>query len=84
MATRCTEVKEPIQFIIGDNGPNTPAVNASSYINKDLKFDRYLIHRNNKGFLHEDVHFTRRGDGGFDLIPSDEFGSQEEFTLIPF
>lgn len=74
---------DPIQFKIGDGGTYTPLAGDSTYLNPILiGVEKYLIHRNNYGFLFEVQHYTKdTGAGSWDLIVDDVFGDDEEFTI---
>lgn len=79
-------VFDPIQFKIGDGGPYTPAADSNSYTNpilENLVAADYLIHRNNYGFLFDQVHYevTDSATGTWGLLTTDVFGDGEEFTI---
>lgn len=75
---------DPIQFKIGDGGEFTPVADTTTYINAILEgVQKYMILRNNYGFLFLDTHYTRDVNAGaWDLIPDDKFNDGDEFTII--
>lgn len=79
-------VFDPIQFKIGDGGPNTPAANDDTYQNDlliGLGDDDYMVHRANYGFLIPGTHYsTNSGTGSWQLTSPDVMNDQEEFTII--
>lgn len=77
---------DPIRFKIGDGGPLTPAANSSTYTNAPiltgLLAKDFVIHRNNYGDLHPDIHYIiDSGTGSWALIAPDVFNEGEEFTI---
>ncbi|HYD92581.1 MAG TPA: hypothetical protein VEA37_13975 [Flavobacterium sp.] len=78
-------VFDPIRFKIGDGGDLTPAAGTISYTDpvlEGLGDDDYEIHRNNYGILFPNVHYTTDSVlGRWSLIPADQFGENEEFTI---
>jgi hypothetical protein len=79
----------PIQFKIGDGGPNTPAANQAICTTPELiglAETDFLILRANYGPLFPTTHFTfTSGTGEWELNSPDQFngeGSGEEFTII--
>ena len=89
--TEIVQVFLPIQFKIGDGGPNTPAADQNQATTPELiglKSTEFIIHRNNYGVLKEGTHFTfdgspivTSGTGYWELISPDVFGANEEFTI---
>lgn len=77
----CCCQKEPIQFAIGDGRVLTPVEGANVYNNTDIKYSKYLILRNGKGYMFEDSDYTRLCAGGIQLIGSDFFDADEKFTF---
>jgi len=79
-------VFNPIQFKIGDGGPNTPAANDDTYQNDlliGLGDDDYMVHRANYGFLIPGTHYsTNSGSGSWQLTSPDVMNDQEEFAVI--
>jgi hypothetical protein len=78
-------ITPPIQFKIGDGGPETPAANSDTCTNAaliGLTTDDFVIHRNNYGDLHPTTHFGfTSGTGTWQLNAPDQFGDNEEFTI---
>lgn len=82
--TRVLEIKDPIQFKIGDGGPLTPIAGANEYPNPDIEYDRYMIMRNGAGYLVKNDSYAKLGDGGWKLLGLDVFNPGEVFTMIFF
>jgi len=76
----------PIRFKIGDGGAYTPAAGDNVYTNpilEGLGDDDYLVMRNNYGLLFPNIHYyTQPVDAQFTLDGSDEFGPNEEITIL--
>lgn len=79
---------DPIRFVIGDGGPNTPAAGTSAYVNPALAglgADDYIAIRTGYGPVMEGRHITNNILGGFQLFsPGDVFSGDpaEEWTII--
>lgn len=80
---------DPIQFRIGDGGPDTPAADQGVCVTPELaglETTDFIIFRVNYGPLFPDTHFTfNSGTGEWVLTSPDIFngeGDGEEFTII--
>lgn len=77
----CNTTQDPIQFIIGDGKPGTPTNGTNIYSNATIKFLKYLISKNGYGYLIEDVNYERLSSGGFKLLGTNIFITDECFTI---
>lgn len=80
----CSCNLEPIQFYIGDGGDNTPIDGDICYINPNLKYTKYLISKNGFGHLIEGRDYERIVSGGFFLLSSITFITDETYTITPY
>lgn len=81
-------VFQPIRFVIGDGGVNTPAAGTTAYVNSALAGlgpDDYVAIRAGAGPMMEGRHIVNNVLGGFQLFqPGDVFSGDpaEEWTII--
>lgn len=74
------KLKEPIQFKIGCE--DSPENNTDIYVNPDIKYLKYLVHKNGVGFLMEGKDYDRLSKGGIKLLNGAVFTTSEVYTII--